>query len=474
MIPRTLGARRGPVPGLVACVLTLGLAACGGAPEEPAVEAPPDLAIPIQYSTLDNGLKVVLSPDETAPVVTVAVYYHIGFRNEPKGRTGFAHLFEHLMFQGSENLGKMGLVRLVQGNGGTINGSTRLDFTNYVASVPSHKLETLLWAEADRMRSLKITDEELINQQGVVTNEVKVNVVNQPYGGFPWLDLPQVAFTNWYNAHNFYGDLDDIQAATLEDAQAFFDAYYAPNNAVVVVVGDFDPAQAEAWVRQYFADIPRVELAPKPDVTEAPQEAERRGSRVDPLAPRPALAFGFPMPDADSDDYVAMAVLDEVLLQGDDSLLHRKLVQEMGFTASVSGGINYPLGSAWNVEGPALWSGALRHDAEHSPEEILAALQSVIEQVAAEGVDAETFDRALVQLRSGFYDYIGNGWGCSDLLASFALFHDDPERINRLESQLRAVRPGQIQRVAAERLKPSLRSVFVLETATDAGQENAP
>ncbi|MEO1083695.1 MAG: pitrilysin family protein [Acidobacteriota bacterium] len=472
MIPRTPAALRGPVLGLVACGLAFGLVACGGAPEEPAAEAPTDLAIPIQYSTLDNGLKVVLSPDETAPVVTVAVYYHIGFRNEPKGRTGFAHLFEHLMFQGSENLGKMGLIRLVQGNGGTINGSTRLDFTNYVASVPSHKLETLLWAEADRMRSLKITDEELINQQGVVANEVKVNVVNQPYGGFPWLDLPQVAFSNWYNAHNFYGDLDDIQAATLEDAQAFFDAYYAPNNAVLVVVGDFDPAQAKAWVQQYFTDIPEVELAPKPDVSEPPQEAERRGSRVDPQAPRPALAFGYPMPDVNSDDYVAMAVLDEILIQGDDSLLHRKLVQEMGVTASVSGGINFPLGTAWNVEGPALWSGALRHDAEHAPDEILAALQSVIEQVKTEGVDAETFDRAMVQLRSGFYDYIGNGWGRADLLASFALFHDDPERINRLEAQLRAVRPEHVKRVAAERLKPSLRSVFVLETGPAAGQEN--
>ena len=173
--------------------------------------------VPVDYFTLDNGLKVVLSPDNTSPTVTVAVYHNIGFRNEPRDRTGFAHLFEHMMFQGSENLGKMEFVKLVNDNGGVLNGSTRFDYTNYFEIVPSHKLETFLWAEADRMKGLAITQENLTNQQGVVKNEVKVNVLNQPYGGFPWLDMPQYAFNNWYNAHNFYGDLADLDAASLED-----------------------------------------------------------------------------------------------------------------------------------------------------------------------------------------------------------------------------------------------------------------
>ncbi|MBP1653867.1 MAG: putative peptidase, partial [Bacteroidetes bacterium] len=160
------------------------------------------MKIPVDYYKLDNGLRVVLSPDATAPTATVAVYYNIGFRIEPRDRTGFAHLFEHMMFQGSANLGKMEFIRLVQRNGGLLNGSTRFDYTNYYQVVPSHKLETILWAEADRMRSLDITQDNLTNQQGVVTNEVKVNVLNQPYGGFPWLDLPQAANTNWYNSHN--------------------------------------------------------------------------------------------------------------------------------------------------------------------------------------------------------------------------------------------------------------------------------
>ena len=162
--------------------------------------------VPVQYYQLTNGLKVVLSQDKTAPTVVLAVYYNIGFRIEPKDRTGFAHLFEHMMFQGSKNLDKMEFVKLVQQNGGILNGSTRFDFTNYFEVLPSHKLETALWAEADRMNGLSITQDNLTNQQGVVKNEVKVNVINRPYGGFPWLDMPQYANENWYNARKMFSE----------------------------------------------------------------------------------------------------------------------------------------------------------------------------------------------------------------------------------------------------------------------------
>ena len=169
------------------------------------------MAIPIRAMTLENGLRVVLSRDTTAPVVVVAVYYNIGFRVEPRDRTGFAHLFEHMMFQGSKNLGKMEFIKMVQANGGILNGSTRFDFTNYFEIVPANTLETMLWGEADRMRGLAVTQDNLTNQQGVVKSEVRVNVLNQPYGGFPWLDMPQYANKNWHNAHNFYGDLTDLE-----------------------------------------------------------------------------------------------------------------------------------------------------------------------------------------------------------------------------------------------------------------------
>ena len=218
--------------------------------------------VPVEYYKLPNGLRVVLSPDHTAPTVCVGVYYRIGFRIEPKDRTGFAHLFEHMMFQGSQNLGKMEFIKLVQQNGGILNGSTRFDFTNYFEVLPSNKLETALWAEADRMSGLAVTEENLKNQQGVVGNEVKVNVLNRPYGGFPWLDMPQYANTNWYNAHNFYGDLKDIEAATLTDVKQFFKTYYAPNNAALAIVGDFDPAEAKKLVEKYFGGIKASNLPP--------------------------------------------------------------------------------------------------------------------------------------------------------------------------------------------------------------------
>ena len=192
----------------------------------------------MEYATLSNGLKVVIVPDTSAPVVTVGVYYKIGFRLEPQGRSGFAHLFEHMMFQGSANAPKMQHIKLINSSGGLLNGSTHYDVTNYYEAVPSNALDRVLWLEADRMRALQVDDENLRNQRDVVKEEVRVNVMNQPYGGFPWLDMPPVAFRNWANAHNFYGDFADLDAADLADVQAFFKTYYVPNNAVLLVLGD--------------------------------------------------------------------------------------------------------------------------------------------------------------------------------------------------------------------------------------------
>lgn len=280
--------------------------------------------VPVEYYKLDNGLKVILSPDDTSPTAIIAVYYNIGFRIEPKDRTGFAHLFEHMMFQGSQNLGKMEFIKLIQQNGGVLNGSTRFDFTNYFEIVPSNKLETMLWAEADRMRGLDITQDNLTNQQGVVKNEVKVNVLNQPYGGFPWLDMPQYANTNWYNAHNFYGDLKDLDAANLEDVENFFKTYYAPNNAAISVVGDFDPQQAKAWIEQYFGNIPSAEVPPIPDISEPKQQEEKMFVKNDSLANKPAIAIAYHMPERNTPEYFAMGLLNQILIEGDNALLQKK------------------------------------------------------------------------------------------------------------------------------------------------------
>ncbi|HSN70833.1 MAG TPA: pitrilysin family protein [Steroidobacteraceae bacterium] len=445
-------------------------AACAGAPTAPVEQksepAPAQTAfeVPYEYYRLDNGLRVVLSQNTSVPTATVGVYYNIGLRIEPRGRTGFAHLFEHMMFQGSENLGKMEFVRLIQSNGGVLNGSTRFDYTNYYQVVPSNTLETILWAEADRMSGLAITQENLTNQQGVVKNEVKVNVLNQPYGGFPWLDLPQYANENWYNAHNFYGDLEDLDAATLADVRTFFENYYAPGNAVLVVVGDFDREQTKRWIEQYFGPIAARDTPPHPDISEPRQTEEKRATRVDPLAPRPGLAIGYHVPPRGTPEHFAFGLIDQILLQGDDSWLNQELVKKRGYTSSVSGGINL-LGNMFNYSGPMLWTAYLIHDPVHESDAILADFDAVIARLKEEPLTQAEIDRALIKMRSGLYSVVRSStrFGLTDLLASYALFDDDPGAINRIEAGFRAVTPELIMQTAREYLRPSNRTILELK-----------
>ena len=421
------------------------------------------IKVPVTYYKLQNGLRVVLSPEHSAPLVTVAVYYNIGFRIEPRDRTGFAHLFEHLMFQGSKNLGKMEFIRLVESNGGVLNGSTRFDFTNYFAVMPAHKTETLIWAEADRMRGLDITQDNLVNQQGVVGNEVKVNVLNQPYGSFPWIDLPMAAFTNWYNSHNFYGDLKDIEAATLADAKTFATKYYQPQNAVLVITGDFEEPAAKGWIEKYFAGIPSQKVDPLPDLTEPRQEQEKIVTRVDKLAKKPAVGFGYQMPKRGTPEYFAMGLLDQILVQGEDSMLFQELVKNKNYTSGINGGINY-LGNMFNYNGPMLFACDMIHDEKFTPKEILATADTVIAQVQDKPVDQAVIDRAIVKLRSGLYDTMTQfgGFGRADLLASFALFDDKPENINQIEANFRKVTPALIQKTAKEYLRKTNRTIVIL------------
>jgi zinc protease len=469
--------------GIPAILATAALAGCQPAQETTTTKSGSTVTteasvsgfqVPVEYHTLANGLKVVLSQDKTTPIVTVAVYYNIGFRIEPRERTGFAHLFEHMMFQGSQNLGKGEFIGLVQANGGVLNGSTRFDFTNYFEIVPAHKLETMLWAEADRMRSLDITQENLTNQQGVVKNEVKVNVLNTPYGGFPWLDMPQYANENWYNAHNFYGDLEDLDAANLEDVADFFQQYYAPNNAALAIVGDFEYDEALAMVEKHFGDIARspqpIEL---PDITEPRQEAEKRASRLDPLAPRPGFAFAYHVPERLTPEWYAMGLLDQILLQGEDSMLAQALVKEEGITAGISGGINALLGNMLNYKGPMLWLASFVHDADVDDERIVHAIDRVMASVQDAPINADTLARAKIKWRSNFYNNASEtfGFGRADLLASLALYDNNPARLNEFEAEIMKITPEIIQATAQEYLRSSNRTILVLEAG--AGQEVA-
>ena len=434
-----------------------------------------EVTVPVEYHTLDNGLKVVISEDHSIPTTTIGVYYGIGFRLEPQGRTGFAHLFEHMMFQGSKNLGKAEFIGLVNANGGVLNGSTRFDFTNYFEVVPSNTTEMFLWAEADRMRGLDITQANLTNQQGVVKNEVKVNVLNQPYGGFPWLDLPQLANENWANAHNFYGDLAELDAATLEDVDAFFKKYYAPNNAVLVVAGDVDPDKVMEWTKKYFGTIPRGPAIDQADISEPRQTAEKTLAKTDALAPQPALAWGYHVPPRNTPEWAAMRLIDLILIDGRDSRLNQLLVNEKGYAGSVSGGINWPLGNEYNYNGPMLWSGTLIHGAEHDPATILADIDAVVADLQTNLVGEEELKRAQTKARASLYNMIGDGnrIGLVDLLASFALFDDNPARVNTLEQEITAVTPELIRKTAREYLRSTNRSIITLSPAPkDAGEKS--
>ncbi|HSB62511.1 MAG TPA: pitrilysin family protein [Thermoanaerobaculia bacterium] len=435
-------------------------------PSAPAAEpsAPARAPIPVDYRKLPNGLKVVLSPDHTSPTAVVAVYYNIGFRIEPRDRTGFAHLFEHLMFQGSKNLGKMEFIKLVQSNGGVLNGSTRFDFTNYFEVVPANALRTALWAEADRMRGLAITQENLVNQQGVVKNEVKVNVLNRPYGGFPWLDMPQVANANWYNAHNFYGDLKDLDAATLKDAEAFFKSFYSPGNAALVVTGDFEPGTVFKWIQEYFGTIPSAPHQELPDISEPLQEKEKRTSKQDAQAPRPALAVAYHAPKRNTPEYYALGLIEQILAGGNDSRLYEALVRKSGLTGEVNSSIN-GLGNMFNIAGPTLFTVSLFHDREKTPDAILKVLDAEIEKIRTAPVDQATLDRAMVKMRSDLYAMQESifGFGRADLLASFALFDDDPARINGLEKEFAKVTPELIRRTAQQYLRPTNRTILAIE-----------
>ncbi|MCA1583049.1 MAG: insulinase family protein [Acidobacteria bacterium] len=456
-------------PGALALLL------CAAAFAGAAPAAAP-FTVPVEYHKLDNGLRVVLSRDTTAPKAVVAVYYNIGFRIEPQNRTGFAHLFEHMMFQGSQNLGKMEFIKLVQANGGVLNGSTRFDFTNYFEIVPSHALETALWAEADRMRGLAITGENLTNQQGVVKSEVRVNVLNRPYGGFPWLDMPQYANVNWHNAHNFYGDLKDLDAATLEDVNSFFMTYYVPSNAVLVVTGDFESAPTLAKIRELFGKIPSPPKPVQPDISEPKQEKEKRATKQDALATRPALAFAYHAPLTNSAEYYAMGLLEKILLSGKDSTLYQALVQRTGLTGDVNGGINSGLGNMFNIQGPTLLVGSLFYDRDKSADQILKVVDEEIEKLRSAPLEKAVLDRAIVKIRSDLYDAIEStfGFGRADLLGSFALFYDDPNLINGLEERFRKITPELVQKTAREYLAPSNRTVLLIEPKADAPSDAKP
>ena len=286
-------------------------------------------------------------------------------------------------------------------NGGVLNGSTRFDHTNYFEVLPSNALELGMWLEADRMRSLKITPENLKNQQNVVSEEVRVNVLNQPYAAFEWLGLPQKANTNWYNAHNFYGDLTEIEAATLDDVKKFFNTYYAPNNAVLVRCRRYDNRRGHAPCGEAVREHSAHPVPPVPDITEPPQTEEKSFTEGDKLARTPAVAFGYHLPARMTRDFFALSLLDPLLVSDESAKLYQTLVKDKRIAAGVSGGFNYGLGNNFDYNGPMLYTFRVDYRPDLKGADVLKAVDQVLEGIQRDGITDEELRQAKVNFRSG-------------------------------------------------------------------------
>jgi predicted Zn-dependent peptidase len=415
---------------------------------------------PTTMKKLPNGLAVVVSEDHSAPTFGLCISYGIGFRLEPEGRTGFAHLFEHMMFEGTPSSPKGVLDRVIEGGGGTNNGDTRYDFTEYIEAAPVSALDPVLWIEADRLKTLDFSPKNLENQRNVVEEEVRVNVLNRPYGLFFAIDLPGKAYDTYPNAHNFYGEFHDLDAAKIEDVQKFYEQYYAPNNAVLAIVGDVQPDDIFAKVEKYFAAIPARTVPPRPKVEEPPQSAERHASETDKLAKVPALAVGYRMPPRHSPDALTGAVTGELLHNGQASVLYQALVKDKQVALSVDGGVNWPLGTPFEYNGPTLMTSFIVYPSSVSEDQLLAAYNATIKDLIDKGPSQRDVDRIITKMRSDSYGNLEVPLNRASALSHAVLFDGTFDGVFQLPDDLAKVTPAQIRAFAAKYLVASNRTVM--------------
>ena len=415
---------------------------------------------PTAMKKLPNGLTVVVSEDHSAPTIGVCISYGIGFRLEPEGRTGFAHLFEHMMFEGTPNAPKGVFDRVIEGGGGFNNGDTRYDFTEYIESGPVSALEPILWLEADRMKDLDFSNRNLENQRKVVEEEVRVNVLNQPYGLFFAIDLPGKAFDTYPNAHNFYGDFRDLDAAKIEDVKTFFDEYYAPNNAVLAIAGDIKIADGFALAEKYFDSVPSKQVPRRPDVRERPQTTERRAQETDKLAQVPALAVGYRMPPHGSKEAIVAAVTGELLHNGDASLLYQSLVKQKQVALSVNGGVNWPLGDPFEYNGPTLMTSFVVYPPNLTEDRVMAAYDGVVADLAKNGPSQGEITRVVTKMRSDRYDELEIPISRASALSHAVLFDGSFVSVYSIPQELEKITPEEVKAFAAKYLVATNRTII--------------
>ncbi len=414
--------------------------------------------LPVNVKKLDNGLTVIVSEDRSSPTVGVSVVYHVGMRLEPKNRTGFAHLFEHLMFQGTPNAPKGVFDTTITAGGGRNNGSTRPDFTNYIETAPVSALEPILWLEADRMKTLDFNDKTLKNQQDVVKEEIRVNVKNQPYGGFMWIDISQQAFQKWENNHDGYGSFEDLENASLDDVRAFHRDYYGPNNAVLAIAGDITPQQGFALAQKYFGAI-KARPTPKPgDFTEPLNTAEKRIVQSDALAQVPAIAAAWKVPDRGSRDQAAIAVLAELLAGGDASLFYQGLVKgrEIALNVDTLFGLTGP----WEYDGPTLLTVFALYKPNSSADALLKAMDEEIAKVAKDGVDDATLKRVKTRMLADWNNKLESFINRADTLAKLQTLWGDANVVNKIPGWIEGVTSNDIQRAVRTYMVPTNRTVI--------------
>jgi predicted Zn-dependent peptidase len=404
-------------------------------------------------TVLKNGLRVITVEDHNAPVIALALTYDVGSRNERKGRTGFAHLFEHMMFKGSENVGNGEHSLLISNNGGGLNAATNEDDTTYFEVVPSNQLEMVLFLESDRMHSLAVTKENLDNQRKAVQEERRQRVDNQPYGRTDEVHQ-ELLYDNFAYKHSVIGSMEDLNAATVDDVRDFFRMYYAPNNAVLTLVGDFNQRDALARIKNYFEPIPRQPAPPPVDMTEPEQTAERRTTVEDKLARFAQVDIAFKAVPGNTSDFYALKVLSAVLQGGQSSRLYQSLVKDKEMLQNVRGYVT-------EMRGPgALYVVATPRPGQR-PEDVEAAIYAEIERLKKEPIADWELEKARNSARRDAIAGVQTSFACALTLGRDTVFYNDPNLINMQADKGAAVTKDDVQRVANKYLKQSNRTVVI-------------
>lgn len=417
----------------------------------------------IEQFRLNNGLRVVFNEDHSVPVVSVAVYYDVGSRNEREGRTGFAHLFEHMMFQGSENVPKAAHFQYISNAGGTMNGTTSSERTNYFETLPASQLPLALWLESDRMRSLAVTQENLDNQREAVKEEKRLRYDNQPYvNGF--LRLFEMSFKNPANAHSTIGSMEDLDAATVEDIREFFRIYYAPNNAVLSIAGDFDSEETRALVDKYFGTIPSQPEPPPVDVSEPREVASNQDVFVDKLAPVPAFALGWKVPARRTPEFYALSLASHLLFEGESARLYQKLVKGEESVVQIQGGID-------ERRGPSGLFIVVIPKPDREGQEIRETIFDEIRQLATTGPSDEEMEKLRHNLFNAAVRSRQSSLFRAQQIAEFVLYDNDPELFNTDLQNYLDVNATQIREAVANYLDTDNR---VLLDIVPAAQPVAP